>query len=608
MRRKAGWKTVRGILAAGRGHFLFQSVSMLVCFILMTTGSVQAGIRDRWEEKVQQHNNEEVTGQERTGSEQVPVQLTADDIEAMNGGDVTMLFSDEGFLTFLRGKYYMEKVENEEDGVRSIQGIASLLGLSKGSEFFCVYKEADRFGYSFYTYKQRYGDLTLQNAMLRIVVDPEGYTAGVVSSFQPNVGIAPKEESSITALQAEDVVRRRYPQYDLKFYSDLTRQTSVTIDGVAYHAWAVFTDYPKEAGVPEGRHYLEHLISYQGSYLAYMAVASPEELVLGDNVQEQLALAWFEGMEGDTWTGEVRLHDGTVKEITVPVAREPDTGLWYLADVERHILLSDCFTYLSSYELLPIESEENGGWPEHYLIAYDTYIKVYDFYDGYGQHSIDGFGMPLLLLYDYCDKSGTPVDNAAFLGISAGWGLFGLSAVNDYGECVDVIGHEFTHGVTGYTLAGDVYENEPGAVDEALSDIMGNLCEIMLGETDDEDWLMAENCGDPVRSMSFPWLGRQPVTVGGDFYQEPAEVPSMENDFGGVHTNSSLIGHLAWKMVSMGIGLEEAFGLWKEAVNLLTPVSGFREVHHALIFAAEIRQMDVAYMGMIDMICEEAGF
>ena len=98
------------------------------------------------------------------------------------------------------------------------------------------------------------------------------------------------------------------------------------------------------------------------------------------------------------------------------------------------------------------------------------------------------------------------------------------------------------------------------------------------------------------------------MTVGGDFYQEPVEEPSMENDFGGVHTNSSLIGHLAWKMVSMGMSLEEAFGLWKEAANLLTPVSGFKEVHHALIFAAEIRQMDVRYMGMIDMICEEAGF
>ena len=586
---------------------------VFVCFFMMSCGIVRAGILDKWEERTRKEDTQggsELSGGVDDGYEkgQAPLQLTADDIERMNGGDVTMLFSEEGFLTFLRGKYFDEKVENEEDGIRSIQGIAALLGLSKGSEFFCVYKEANRFGYTFYTYKQRYGDLTLQNATLRIVVDPEGYTAGVVSSFQPNVGIAPKEESSITALQAEDVVRRRYLQYDLKFYSDSVRQTSVTIDGVAYHAWAVFTDYPKEAGIPEGRNYLEHLVSYQGSYLAYMAVASPEELVLGDNVQEQLALAWFEGLEGDTWTGEVTLHDGTVREITVPVVRDPDTGTWYLADVERHILLSDCFTYLNSFELLPIESEVNGGWPEHYLIAYDTYVKVYDFYERYGQRSIDGFGMPLLLLYDYCDRAGNPVDNAAFLGVSAGWGLFGLSAVNDYGECVDVIGHEFTHGVTGYTLAGDVYENEPGAVDEALSDIMGNLCEIMLGETEDEEWLLAENCGDPVRSMSFPWLGRQPVTVGGDFYKEPAEEPSMENDFGGVHTNSSLIGHLAWKMVSMGMGLEEAFGLWKEAANLLTPVSGFKEVHHALIFAAEIRQMDVRYMGMIDMICEEAGF
>ena len=43
----------------------------------------------------------------------------------------------------------------------------------------------------------------------------------------------------------------------------------------------------------------------------------------------------------------------------------------------------------------------------------------------------------------------------------------------------------------------------------------------------------------------------------------------------------------------------DAFCLWKEVINLLTPYSGFREVHHALVFAAEIMQMDVKWMGMI---------
>ncbi|MFR5150968.1 MAG: hypothetical protein ACLTER_16730 [Ruminococcus sp.] len=56
---------------------------------------------------------------------------------------------------------------------------------------------------------RRYGDLTLENAVLKIILDPQGYTAGLVSCFTPNVGMAPEEESSITAKEAEQIVRNR---------------------------------------------------------------------------------------------------------------------------------------------------------------------------------------------------------------------------------------------------------------------------------------------------------------------------------------------------------------------------------------------------------------
>ena len=147
----------------------------------------------------------------------------------MNDGDADFLYSEDGYLTFLRGKYYEGKVTDPETGITSLFGIADLLGLSKGSEFFAVFGERDTRGYTYFTYKQRYGDLTLENAVLKIIVDPEGYTAGVVSSFTPNVGIAEKEESAITAEEAEKIVQEAYPEYEFRVYSEHTRQTSVTI-------------------------------------------------------------------------------------------------------------------------------------------------------------------------------------------------------------------------------------------------------------------------------------------------------------------------------------------------------------------------------------------
>ena len=537
-------------------------------------------------------------------------QLTEDDIIRMNNGDCAILYSSEenGYITFLRGKYYDKKVTDMEEGIESLRGIQNLLGITKGSEFFCVYIEEDPQGYTFYTYQQRYGNTTIENAVLKIIVDPDGYTAGLVSSFTPNVGFAPETEFAITPEQAMDIVKRHFPDLDFQFYPEATRQTSMTFGGVAYHVWAIYTNIPKDAGYTGDLSYLEHLVAYDGSYMTYTAVASPTEFVKGDNVQIEVALSWFENKEPGTYTGEVTLHDGTRKTLTVPVVRDTNTGMWYLADLQRHILVTDCYAYITSRTYDEVRSEDNTGWPDHYLLAYSNYIKVYDFYDNYGMHSVDGFGMPILILKDLCDENHNPIDNANFKGFDWGWALFGSSAVNDYGECVDVIGHEFTHAVTYYIRTGDIYENETGALNEAFSDIMGNLCEMILGETDDTEWLIAENCGEPVRSMSFPWLHKQPVRVGGEFYQDTSGPATMFNDFGGVHTNSSLVNHVAWQLYAEGMSMPEIFLLFRGAMNLLTPYSGFREIHQALLFAAEMQQMDVLWLGVIDMLCEQAGY
>ena len=488
-----------------------------------------------------QTNDEGEAEQETEKLYNETVQLTEEDILRMNGGDASFVYSDEGYLTFLRGKFYEGKINGFEDAIVSLNGIA-------------------------------------------------------------------RTESSITAAEAEQTVLDTYPAYNLQVFSDHTRQTSVTYNGVACHAWAVFTNYPEEEEAPDGRGYLEHLISYDGFYLGYLAVSSPEELVLGDDAQTEAARYWFDGLEEASYTGTVRLHDGTERTVTVPVARDPADGTYYLADVNRHILLADCYSWMYKNEIAPWMSENNTGWPDAYLLTYESYIRVYDFYRDYGLESVDGFGTPIVILTDYCNGNGRPLDNACYMGISNGWAMFGASDLNDYGECIDVAAHEFTHGVTTYTIGGDLYENESGAVNEGFSDVMGNLCELLLGATEDTDWLLGENCGSPVRSMSCPWDYQQPVTIGGKYYQKPAETPLWENDYGGVHTNNSLISHIAWQLCRDGMDLQEAFGLWRETMNMLTPRSGYREVHEALKFVARVRGMDPKWQKQIDILCEQAGY
>ena len=152
--------------------------------------------------------------------------MSVDDICEMNQGNAVFLYNEQGYVSFLQGKFFEEKVTDAEKGVESLMGIADLLGLSKGAEFFAVYGEQDAYGYRYFTYKQRYGDLTLENASLKIVLDPEGYTAGLVSSFTSNVGIAREEESAVTAREAEEIVREHNKGNYIKIYKTDFRDDS----------------------------------------------------------------------------------------------------------------------------------------------------------------------------------------------------------------------------------------------------------------------------------------------------------------------------------------------------------------------------------------------
>lgn len=96
---------------------------------------------------------------------------------------------------------------------------------------------------------------------------------------------------------------------------------------------------------------------------------------------------------------------------------------------------------------------------------------------------------------------------------------------------LDIVGHEFTHGVT-RTEADLEYEGESGALNESFSDIFGEMVE--LSATGVNDWLVGAERGNAIRSFSAPNSEGDPDTYLGDFWY------SGTADNGGVHRNSSV--------------------------------------------------------------------
>lgn len=150
---------------------------------------------------------------------------------------------------------------------------------------------------------------------------------------------------------------------------------------------------------------------------------------------------------------------------------------------------------------------------------------TYDYYQSvFSRNSVDGNGLTI--------KSYIHYDNDYF---NAFWD--GSRATFGDGDgfpltTLDVVAHELTHGVTGFSAAL-VYQDEPGALNESFSDIFGTAVEF-YARPNDADWLMGEELGSALRSMSNPSAYGDPDTyLGNNWY-------TGTGDNGGVHINSGV--------------------------------------------------------------------
>lgn len=173
-------------------------------------------------------------------------------------------------------------------------------------------------------------------------------------------------------------------------------------------------------------------------------------------------------------------------------------------------------------------AQQDEAAPDAHFAAemtFDYFLMKHNFV------GLDGDSMPLISYVHY-DHNWV---NAQWTG---GWAQFGdgdgssTTALTS----LDVVGHEFTHGVTEFS-ANLVYRNESGALNESFSDIFGAAVEFFV-YPGSGDWDVGEDFhlgqGGRFRSMSDPRAEGDP-----DTYLGPSWVTGT-SDNGGVHSNSGV--------------------------------------------------------------------
>lgn len=204
--------------------------------------------------------------------------------------------------------------------------------------------------------------------------------------------------------------------------------------------------------------------------------------------------------------------------------------------------------------------------------------QTYDYYlSTFNRNSLDGNGGTIIGIVRYSQG----MQNAFWDGEVM---VFGDGA--PFAGALDVVAHELTHGVT-QNESNLVYQDQAGALNEAMSDIFGEAVEAFVrGRC---DWLkgadmnmVIQNYADPHSVEQIPGLPN-PAKM--------SEFASMSEDNGGVHINSSIINHAFYLLaegMNNSVGMGNAAAIFYRANSEhMTQGSQFIDCRLACVASAE---------------------
>ena len=195
--------------------------------------------------------------------------------------------------------------------------------------------------------------------------------------------------------------------------------------------------------------------------------------------------------------------------------------------------------------------------------AYTAAQKTFQTYmDLFNRDSVDGKGFDLNSSVDF----DVNYDNAFWNGKQMVYGNGDGKIFGDFTVPLDVIGHELTHGVTQFS-SNLKYENQPGALNEHLSDAFGKIVQHYdqsKTAKDPKDPVFDDTIGKglilPYNGVQFKGL-RSMANPGTAYKGHPAlgddpqpgtmadyqTLPNTDDgDNGGVHINSGIPNHAFW--------------------------------------------------------------
>jgi Zn-dependent metalloprotease len=307
-----------------------------------------------------------------------------------------------------------------------------------------------------------------------------------------------------------------------------------------------------------------------------------------DNRQKQAAAATGVGIYGDEKKMAVTLSGTTYQASD---GYRPTRNITYDFKGAATRLL-----YVPSFAAADIATNATAAWTDPVVVDAHTYVGwTYDyFYKRFGWKGLDNRdSRPLQVVVHpvrredlskylassswedvvdfylnayFCPQCGSKLEDELMLGegIPPQYVVSTGQWVNYFAAGIDVVSHEYSHGVTAYT-SNLVYRNESGALNESFSDMMSVGVEFSFQAAgsgrlkadylEGEDVFLPGNAGSVagLRSLANPAAFGDP-----DHYSKRY---TGTDDNGGVHTNSGIPNHAYYLAIEGGTNRTSGLGV-----------------------------------------------
>jgi bacillolysin len=390
------------------------------------------------------------------------------------------------------------------------------------------------------------------------------------------------------------------------YYDDIQISTTPALDEKTAFSRA-FKDLGDSSFLPYGDPELLIIPLESGYVLAFQVSHVKPDALMRSFIDAKTGVVLFKynDVKTESAIGLGKGVHGDYKKLSV----EFNNNVYYLNDLMRPgVLITANMQNGEDIKQTYYNTDNDNYWTDPAAVDAHAYIGlIYDYYKlVHNRNGMDGANTQLVVNVHY----GANYSNA-FFQPSTKWLYFGDGDPNvqyPYPAALDIVCHEFTHGVTDST-SGLIYWYMSGALNEAFSDIMGVSCEFFHqpvgygymkaewweGEDIMKQFDAGRDLSDPSRMVWYPdygWVYPDHMSKYFDFR------PYGDYDNGGVHINQSIVTHWYYLLAQggtnrtsglsvSGIGVGEAEQIaYRGWTYYLTPSATFLTTRQATVQAA----------------------